>query len=352
VAAAGLDSFVSTDHEAIIDLSLAQSELGLDNYFVYGLGSEVTATVPEHINAWPFPVVGDPRGDAIQWYQMGFSDIYDAIRSRGASVIQLNHSRVNGECGILCVADWDRMSDPPSIATPEALGMLPGTTLWSWDFDSFEVMNGLRSPYLNPNDPRHTGALIDWLSFHNLGHPVTGMAVTDVHTVEVPGSPRTYVHVPNDQAAAFSIQDLADGVLAGAAQISAGAFAEVSIAGAGPGVLATAPGGQADLSLRVQALPEVDVQESIVLVNCDIAARIPSTAPNELVKLDTTIPLTLSEDAYVVVLSIGQDAMPRGLESYDASAVPRLITSPIFVDVDQDGQWTAPGPKSCDFIAP
>jgi hypothetical protein len=158
--------------------------------------------------------------------------------------------------------------------------------------------------------------------------------------------------VANDQAAGFSIQDLADGVLAGAAQISAGAFADVSIDGAGPGELATATDGIANLALQIQALPDIDIQEGLVLVNCDLAARIPSTAPNERIKLDTTFPLNLSQDAYIVVLGIGRDAMPRGLENYDASAVPRLITSPIFVDVDQDGQWTAPGPKSCDFIAP
>jgi hypothetical protein len=334
-AAAGLDSFISTDHEAIIDLSAGYEELPV----VYGLGSEVTATIPEHINAWPFPVVDDPRGDPVAWYNMGFPGIYSAIRERGASVIQLNHSRVNGECGILCVLDWDRLSEAPSTDDLEALGLPAGTEIWSWDFDSFEVMNSLRSPYLNPADPRHSGALDDWLAFHNLGHKVAGIAVTDVHGLEIPGSPRTYVRVEEP----FDAEDLADGVLAGATLISAGAFADISMGGAGPGEL----GEGGELYLRVEALPEIDVQEVVVLANCDEAARIAMTAPDEVVKFEGTVELAFAEDSYIVLVGLGSGSMPRGLEDYNASEVPRFLSSPIFVDADQDGQWTPPGPKSC-----
>lgn len=337
-AAAGLDSFVSTDHEAIIDLSASMDALPL----VYGLGSEVTATVPEHINAWPFPPTDDPRGDPVRWYAMGFPGIYSAIRDRGARVIQLNHSRVNGECGILCVLDWDRLSESPGTDDVEALGLPVGTELWSWDFDSFEVMNSLRSPYLRSADPRHSGALIDWLSFHNLGHQVAAMAVTDIHGLDIPGSPRTYVRVPDDTD--FTAEDLADGVLAGATLISAGAFAEASIGGVGAGGLAR-PG---ELSLRVQALPEIDVQEVVVLRNCDRVATVPMTDPDGLVKFDGTVSLDLTEDSTIVLIGIGEGAMPRGLEDYDARVVPRFLLSPIFVDGDGDGVWTAPGPKTCD----
>lgn len=337
-AAAGLDSFVSTDHEAILDLSAMVDDLPV----VYGLGSEVTATVPEHINAWPFPPTDDPRGDAVVWYSMGFPGIYSAIRDRGARVIQLNHSRVNGECGVLCVLDWDRLSDAPSLDDAEALGLPAGTEVWSWDFDSFELLNGLRSPYLRSDDPRRSGALVDWLSFHNLGHRVTAMAVTDVHGLDIPGSPRTYVRVPDDTA--FTAEDLADGVLAGAAVISAGAFADARIDGAGPGELTT-PG---PLSLRVQALPEIDVDEVVVLVNCDRVGVIAMTDPDGVTKFDGTVSLELDADATVVLIGVGQNAMPRGLEDYDAAVVPRFVTNPIFVDADGDRAFTAPGPKTCD----
>ncbi|MES2641210.1 MAG: CehA/McbA family metallohydrolase [Myxococcota bacterium] len=346
-AGSGLDLVISTDHEAIIDLSGFVTEAGLDDWLVYGLGSEITATIPEHTNAWPFPVTDTVRGDPVRWYSLAFGDIFAAQRARGASVVQMNHARVNGECGILCVLEWDRMSEPPAMDDPEALGLAPGTAVWSWDFDSFEVLNGLRSPYLEEADPLHTGALVDWFAFHNLGHRVTGVGVTDVHGMDTPGTPRTFVTVPDDTA--FTADDAAEGTLAGAAQISAGAFARVTVDGAGPGETASVSDGEAELWLHVEALPEIDVTRVDVLVNCDLAHTRAATAPSELVKLDETLPLLLTEDAYIVVIAVGEGAMPRGLEGYDAAEVPRVIVNPIFVDVDGDGVWTAPGAKTCDW---
>ena len=53
-------------------------------------------------------------------------------------------------------------------------------------------------------------------------------------------------------------------------------------------------------------------------------------------------------DAHVVVLGFGADPMPRGLRSYGAD-VPRVMTSPIFVDVDGNGVFDAPGGKECSW---
>ena len=345
-AAAGLDVVVSTDHEAIIDISSAIADADLSGWLAYGLGSEVTATVPEHVNAWPFPLQGDARGNPVRWYQFGFPELYAAIRGRGARVVQLNHSRVNGECGILCVLDWDRQSDTPATDDPEALGLPPGTEVWSWDFDTFELLNGLRSPLLNPDDSRHTGALVDWLAFHNLGHRVTAVGVTDVHGLESPGMPRTYVRVPDDSIGVLTADHVADGELDGAAIVSAGAFARVDIDGAEPGDTVTAS-GFATLSLIVTAIPEIDLSRVVVLSNCDSVADFPATDPHGLTKYAGELDLPVVGDAYVVVLGFGAEAMPRGLEDYDATSVPRFVSNPIFVDGDGDGSWTAPGAKPC-----
>lgn len=345
-AAAGLDVVVSTDHEAIISMQGVLDEIGLSEWLAYGLGSEVTATVPEHVNAWPFPVQGGDRGDPVRWYQLGFPELYAAIRERGARVVQLNHSRVNGECGILCVLDWDRQASTLVMDDPEALGFPAGTEIWSWDFDTFELINGLRSPLLSVSDPRHTGALHDWLAFHNLGHRVTAVGVTDVHGLDIPGSPRTYVRVGDDAAGVVSADDVADGELAGAAVVSAGAFARVEIDGAGPGDDVSVV-GDVVLSIEVSALPEIDVDRIVVLANCDLVAEFSADSPDELLKFEGGLVFSLAQDAHVVVLGFGSQSMPRGLENYDASTVPRFVSNPIFVDADGDGVWTAPGAKSC-----
>jgi len=353
-AGSGLDLVISTDHEVIVDLSGAVEEAGLSDILAYALGSEVTAIVPEHTNAWPFPVHDDVRGDPVRWYQLGFPGIFAAERKRGAQVIQLNHSRVDGECGILCVLDWDRMSEAPSTDDPEALALPPGTEIWSWDFDSFEVMNSLRSPYLWPDDPRHSGALYDWMAFHNLGHKVTGVAVTDIHSEETPGTPRTYAQVADDAPGAFTVDEVAQAVLDGAAVIGVGAFARVTLDGAGPGQTVTDTDGTVSLWLHIEGIPEIDLTRVDVLVDCDPALSLSATDAGGVVKLDQTLPLVLplNQDAYVIVIAMGEQPMPRGLESADAATVPRAITNPIFVDGDGDGVWTAPGPKDCGWTAP
>ncbi|MFN7143825.1 MAG: hypothetical protein ACK4YP_08630, partial [Myxococcota bacterium] len=206
----------------------------------------------------------------------------------------------------------------------------------------------LRSPFLT-EDERRSGALYDWLAFHNLGYRVTAVGVTDVHGMGTPGTPRTYVAVADDTPGGFAADDLADATLAGAAQVSAGAFARVSVDGAGPGETVTVADGEATLALRVEALPEIDVTRVEVLVDCDAYASVAATAPGEVVKLDTTVPLTVTGDHYVVVLALGEGAMPRGIEDYDATRVPRVVVNPVFVDGDGDGVWTPPGPRTCDW---
>ncbi len=349
-AAAGLDVVITTDHDGIVDLSGAVVEAGVERWVRTQLGSEVTATLPEHMNAWPFPPVPEQaRGDLVEWYGHSQPEIYARIRDRGAEVIQLNHARVNGECGLLCLLDWDRVSESPSLEDPTELGLPSDGPVWSWDLDAFEVMNSNRSPFLDPADPRHTGAFSDWLAFHNLGHRVTGMAVTDVHGLDIPGMPLTWLAVDDDDPATVTDEALVDAVLGGHAVMSTGALARVSIDGAGPGDTVTDTDGEVVLELRVEALPEVDVTEVHVLVNCDAASQVDTTDPGEVVKHDGEVSLSVSEDAHVVVVGFGTASMPRGLKGYNPATVPRFITNPIFVDADGDGDWTAPGPKGCTW---
>jgi hypothetical protein len=312
------------------------------------LGSEVTATLPEHVNAWTFPPVPEhARGEPVKWQGLGFVDLFANVRERGAGVIQVNHARVNGSCGILCLLDWDRLSELPGLDDPSRLGLPADEEIWSWDLDAFEVMNGTRSPFMVVGDEQRTGAFEDWLAFHNLGHRVTGMAVTDAHGADIPGQPRSYVAVDDDDPATVTDADLDQAVLDGAVTMSAGAFARVSIDGAGPGEQATAVGGTITLDLEVQALAEIDVTHLEVLANCDEVAEVVTDTPDAVLKHDGSIDLSFDEDVSIVVLGFGTRGMPRGLRDYDPANTPRFISNPIFVDVDGDGAFTPAGPKAC-----
>jgi len=350
-AAAGLEIVVATDHEIINDLDPAVDEAQLSGFVSTITGQEVTATLPEHINAWPFEVdESASRGGNPAWYGLSIGEIYALIRARGAEVVTLNHPR--GGCNYLCLIGWDRENGVPTLDDPTMLAFAPGSALWSWDFDAMEYMNGHTSPFLNPDDPDRTGLLNDWLGFLNLGHRVTAVGVTDVHGAEAPGSPRTYVESSTDEAGAIDEAEVVAAVKGGRALVSAGAFARVSVNGASIGETAILDGAPAVLSAEVVALPGIEVTELRVLVNCDEVARLPADDPDGLIKFEGELALDLTVDSAVVLLGMGEAPFPRGLPQFDGRLVPRVTTNAIYVDVDGNGVFDAPGPKGCDIPYP
>ncbi len=316
-------------------------------------GEEVTATLPEHTNM--VGVSADPshrRGRPVKWQGLDIKQIFDAERERGAGFVALNHPRKG--CNWLCLIGWDRLKVAPTLQDPTFVGLPAGATLWTWDFDAVELLNGMDAAlFVDPKHPNRTGTFDDWMSFWNGGHAIAGLAVTDVHGDDPPGAPRTYFAVPSDDLSKFETKWLVDAVKAGRTVAGAGAFVRVSIGGKGPGELAPSSavqGGEATLQLKVEALKTIDVSRVVVLVNCDTALDLKATKPNETVKLDVQTKLPLSKDAHVVVVVFGKEPMPLGFEQVDANRVPRAITNPIRVDVDGDGIWTAPGGKTCAFV--
>ncbi len=351
VAAEGLEVMVATDHEIIRDLAASPEALRLAKWFKVMNGEEVTATTPEHMNMWGVPPRPDAiRGDPVRWYGKDLPTLVADQRARGARVITLNHPREIGSCGWLCQIDFDRLTGQPRVTDPTTFGLAPGAQLWSWDFDAVELLNGMKDIFLR-KDPRDSGKFDDWMAFHNLGHRITGVAVTDIHDEVGIGNPRTYFAAPTDDPAAFEETMLEESVKKGRVLLSAGAFARVAVNGKGMGETATAVNGQIDIAVRVEAIPAIDVKTVKVFVNCDEVKTLTAPTPGEVVKLDTTLPLSVPKDAHVVLVGFGTRQLPAGFEPV-IRATPRFITNPVYVDADGDGLWTPPGGKSCTYTAP
>jgi hypothetical protein len=346
--AVGLEVIVDSDHEVVSDETPGIDDAGLGEFVATVVGEEVTATSPEHTQAWPFVPDGTPRGGPVRWYGLSLGQIFAAERDRGAGVVVLNHPRIG--CNYLCLIDWDRLTGEARFDDPAAVGVPADQPLFDWNFDAVEVMNGPRDVLLHDDDPLRTGFLDDWLAMIDLGHPITGLGVSDSHDPEDLAWPRTYFASPTDEPSEFDDAMLVDAVLAGKAQISAGAFARVSANGAGIGELAS--GAAVELAVRVDAVPSIDITHAVVLVNCDQVADLDADDPHGVVKLDTTLPLHLDADASIVILGFGAEPMPAGLPDYDPSGVPRVITNPIYVDADGNGRFDAPGGKTCDYVHP
>ena len=350
VAGEGLDVIVSTDHEIIADWSPGIAEAGLEGWVATMIGCEVTATLPEHTNMYPVALRPDldGRGGMIRWYGMTLGEIYAAERERGAAIRQLNHPRGSGWMRLI---GYDRLTGLPTLEDPTALGFDADAELWSWDFEAFELMNDPEDIFLNPDKPDQTGLFDDWMSFLNLGHRVTAVGVSDIHGWESPGRPRTYIEVDSDDLDLFDEDAYVAAIVAGRAQIGAGAFLRVAANGGTVGDLVSAPDGLVSLNVSAQAIPEIDVRVVTIYANCDQVAVLVAPSPNGLVKLDESIEISLDADAHLVVAAFGRDPLPRGLRDYDPEGAPRAITNAIYVDVDGDGAFTPSGGKTCDYDA-
>lgn len=350
-AADGLEIIGHTDHEILYDPAKDRPASGVGEFSASVPGEELTATTPEHMSVWGLPPSGDnPRGNPVIWFAKDVQQLYDEVHARGA-LVALNHPRNNG-CGYLCLIDWDRLQGKPTLTDPTVLGLPADATLWSWDMDAVELINGLGNIFALGKDKK-SGIWDDWMSWLNYGHKITPVASTDVHGDDGVGSPRTYFVSPTDDPTEFAFEYLRSAIKAGQVTLSAGAFALASVGGAGPGSTVTATAGQNGpevlLDLDVQGIPPIDVQRVSIFVNCDEVARLPATDPNGVQKLKTQYALAIAKDAHVVVAAFGTGPMPRGFDGADPLRTPRAVVAPIYIDADGDGVWTPPGGKTCSY---
>lgn len=347
-ASEGLSVAIHTDHEIITDPRPLLASSAWRGHVASMLGEEFTATIPEHLNMYGLSVGPEdgPRGNPPVWFGKDLPTLYGDMAARGAGIRTLNHPK-NG-CAWMCLIGWDTVNAMPTVTDPTQFGLQPDAQLWSWDFEAIELLNGAKYMFVDPANPRDTGLFDDWANFWHHGHRITAVGVSDVHGLDGIGTPRTYFAAPSEDLLAFEDAWVIDAVKGGHTMIGAGAFARATVAGAGPGDTVTAAGGAAELLLRVEGIPAIDVSYATVFANCDAVAKVDATAPGGVVKLDTSVGLTLSQDTAIVVAAFGEAAYPRGLEPMPAWT-PRLLTNPILIDVDGNGVWDPPGGKTCNY---
>lgn len=343
-AAEGLEVPVATDHEAIVGLGAAIAETGLQDFVATITGEEVTASLPEHLTMFPVQPDGTLRGGIVRWYTLGLPELFEAIYARGAKIAMINHPDT-----LYRLLEWDRLAGAPGIAKYEDLQMTGSASPWSWNFDGIEVMNGFGTPFRRPGGHPSTGNFDNWMSFHNHGHRIVGVAASDTHGSDDTGYPRSYFAVADEALPTFRSEAAVDAFKAGRVLLSAGAFGQVSIGGKGLGELVSAPGGAIVVRVRIEALPEIDVTHVRVYANCDEVLTQAASAASELVKLDAALAVTLATDAHIVVAAFGRNRMPLGFPDYDPTDTPRFMSNPIYVDVDGNGRFDAPGGKECSY---
>jgi hypothetical protein len=150
----------------------------------------------------------------------------------------------------------------------------------------------------------------------------------------VPGLPRTYVALADDEIAGFDEAAFFAALRGGRAFASTGPLLEVRLGEAGPGERFT--GRRGTLRVEVAAAPWVPVERLLVHRDGEIVAE-RAVARGSAVEL----PLEFARDGFVVVEVEGiPDPTYRALLP---GFTPLAVANPIFVDADGDGAWSAPG---------
>lgn len=235
----GIEMFAVTDHDYVSDLQPLVEAMGLAHLLRVVPGIEVTPFAYGHYNAWPMqPDLTSANHGAIDWARGGAGEglgmtpgeVYDAMRERGAQMVQVNHPRGSGLDEFQAAfsranVKYDfagRMifGDYQNASTPNDWLRLPEQSLWSDRFNGLEVWNGFTIVDSNGDGLRENKSLDrvmrDWLSMLSLGFFVTPAGNSDTHTLvaDPAGMPRTFVRVSDDSAQALSSPTSVDAVVA------------------------------------------------------------------------------------------------------------------------------------------
>jgi hypothetical protein len=103
------------------------------------------------------------------------------------------------------------------------------------------------------------------------------------------------------------------------------------------------------LSVVIEAMEVIDVTHVVVFANCDQVVSLAADDPGGVVKLSETVVVPVDGDTNLVVAAFGANRLPVGMPQFDPTGVPRVLTSPVYVDADGDGLFTAPGGRECGY---
>ncbi|MEB2311881.1 MAG: CehA/McbA family metallohydrolase [Sorangiineae bacterium] len=334
-ASDGVEVMVSTDHNFVSDYAPFIEELGAGRWVTSVIGSEITTRSWGHFGA--FPLVRDPsqvNGGAIPVRSQTPKQIFEAVRRRSPpALIDVHHPRL-GRLGYFDRGHFD---------APRAEFLSPAGT--SLDFDALEILNGFRDSERHAIDD----VLSDWFHLILHGYRFTGTGNSDTHhpRFNIGGYPRNFVRVPKDVPAAITPELLARAVKAGHAFFTTGPFLRLEVDGAGIGDTVTERSGKLRGHLEVDAAPWVSVTGVRLYVDGHVAQRWMVPPSSAVARLRADFELAVTRDAFVVLRAGGdQPLAPVAGEPGGFRIYPMALTNPVFIDVDGNGRYDAPFPRS------
>jgi hypothetical protein len=187
-----------------------------------------------------------------------------------------------------------------------------------------------------------------WMTTIDLGRAATATGNTDTHRLAKtpPGWPRTYVRVATDDPGAVTDAMVTSALRAGDAMVTSGPFLRASVAGVRPGQLVRGGGPRVSVTIELQAPEFVPVERVEVYANhVMVAARdVTEPARDGVRRQRWEVPIELVRDGWIVVRTRASTGVSADHAGDHARPLECLaFTNPIYIDVDRDQRWTAPG---------
>lgn len=331
----GLEMPVITDHDHCSNYLPVAEELGVADLVHPLIGTEISP-VWGHSNAWnltqpdakpDYYGIGlaeyNDEGIAVERWQ--YPDIWPIARNDyGARIIQVNHPR-SDTSGYFNWVGYD-----PAIGVDSVR-----PDVWSPDFNLIEVYNG--------GSDSDEGTLVDWFSFLDQGYTYTMSGNSDSHSASSTlGNPRSYFAMSTDDPAAADPEEMMDSLLAHRSQVSNGPFINFTIDGESIGGFVTgAARTEVDLTITVQAAPWIQMNYLKIISNHgEVVETIDLPASTDVIRYDDVVTLPVTADAYFVI-DAGHTSATLGPVNRGERVFS--MTNPIWVDVDGNGQFDAPG---------
>ena len=371
----GVDVLVSTDHDFITDFAPTIAALGAGAELASMVGLELTTFDYGHYNGYPVTrQANSPNGGAFDWAGgtgpgKTPGEIFQWFKAANPAdvVVQVNHPN----SGFFAATGADVLrgistTDPTIFRLPPAEPdpVTGDTGLWDEGFTAFELYNGL-------SRPKFWQILRWWLQMTGRGFHPTATAVSDTHKrlATQAGTPRSFVQLPPgaDTVAGFDPHQVAIAVNAGRLVGTSGPFMRVEVvageATAGPGdTLSMAP-GEAEVRVHLQTPAWMHIDEVQVFSNVSEGIATDGSKPSDEVLPPTaavpvdwdqaelvevapgharrqatiTVPLSLTEDAYVIVVVHGDNGPSMFPVIHSRTARPLAFSNPVFIDTDGNG---------------
>ena len=351
----GVEFAVATDHNHNTNYEPTMSQLGVPDAMRAVVGNEVSTPIG-HFNTFPLdanePIINPDIDDAHELFRI----MREQPNQFGTvPVVQVNHPRWGG------IDYFGQFNLDPITATTL-------NAKFSYDFDSVEIFNENEGwGYMDPDEsdlPLGSGSfsvLRDWFNMLNRGYRIAAVGNSDSHNVksELAGWPRNFIVSTTDTPSEISPAEIAANIRAKRVYTTLGPVVDFSINGTPMGgetntladQRADRAAGEVDIAIRVQVPSWISCDRVMIVVNGETVRTIDVSQETRVLRLDTVERMRLGRDSWVSLLVEGDTPLDPIVHNQGRPIYPWAVINPIWIDANNDGQWTAPVDQARNMLS-